>query len=280
MSGVAGSRLGIELLSVFGLDPVAHVNLAADLGCGHISTGLTQVPYNPHAYAPWSLREDAALRRATIAALRDRGVTISLGEGFGVRPGTDMRERGADLDLMAELGAACLGGVAMEPDAVRSDDQFAMLVEMAEARGLAVTIEFAPGLAVGTLGEALGLVRRIGRPNFRVLIDAMHFFRSGGEVAQLAALDPGLIGYAQLCDVPRVATEPDYMREASFGRLAPGEGDLPLAAFVASLPPSIVIGLEVPMFRRAAAGEPPLDRLRPAVAAAKAILNQMGDGRC
>lgn len=278
MMAAAGSRLGIELLSVFGLDPVAHVHLAADLGCGHISTGLTQVPFNPHAYAQWSLREDAPLRRATLAALRERGVTISLGEGFGVRPGVDMRDRAADLDLMAELGAECLGGVGMEPDGARCDDQFAALVEMAEARGLPVTIEFAPGLAIDTLDVALALVRRIGRPNFRVLIDAMHFFRSGGDVAQLAALDPGLIGYAQLCDVPRVAIEPDYMREASFERLAPGEGDLPLAAFVASLPPSIAIGLEVPMFKRAAAGEPPLNRLRLAVTAAEALLNQMGDG--
>jgi sugar phosphate isomerase/epimerase len=274
----AGARLGIELLSVFGLDPVAHVHLAADLGCAHISSGLSQVPFNPHNYAPWSLKDDAALRRATIAALRDRGVTISLGEGFGVRPGVDMNERGADFDLMAELGAECLGGVAMEPDAARCDDQFAMLVEMAAARGLSVTVEFAPGLAIGTLDAALALVRRVDQPNFRVLIDAMHFFRSGGDVAQLAALDPTQIGYAQLCDVPRVAIEPDYMREASFERLAPGGGDLPLAAFVAALPTDIAIGLEVPMFSRAAAGERPIDRLGPAVAAARLLLNQVGAG--
>ncbi|CAN5415441.1 TIM barrel protein [soil metagenome] len=276
MNAVAANRLGIELLSVFGLDPVAHVHLVADLGCAHLSTGLTQVPFNPQNYAPWSLRDDVALRRATITALRDRGVTISLGEGFGVRPGVDMRERGADLDLMAELGAECLGGVAMEPDAARCDDQFAILVEMAEARGLPVTIEFAPGLAIGSLDAAIALVRRIERPNFRVLIDAMHFFRSGCDVAQLAALDPRLIGYAQLCDVPHIAIEPDYMREASFERRAPGDGDLPLAAFVAALPRGIAIGLEVPMFKRAAAGDAPIDRLRPAVAAAEALLTQLG----
>jgi sugar phosphate isomerase/epimerase len=97
-------------------------------------------------------------------------------------------------------------------------------------------------------------------------------------VAQLAALDSTQIGYAQLCDVPRVAIEPDYMREASFERLAPGGGDLPLAAFVAALPTDIAIGLEVPMFRRAAAGEQPIDRLGPAVAAARLLLDQVGDG--
>lgn len=272
------SRLGIELLSVFGLDPVAHVHLAADLGCCHISSGLGPAPFNPHGYPAWSLRDDAVLRRAMIAAMRERGVTISLGEGFGVRPGVDMRDRAHDFDLMAELGAACLGGVGMEPDAARSDDQFAALVEMAEARGLKATIEFAPGLAIATLGDALALVRRIDRPDFRVLVDAMHFFRSGGTSAELAALDPDLIGYAQLCDVPRVATEPDYAREASFERLVPGEGELPLAEFVAALPRTIAIGLEVPMFARAAAGEPPIERLRSAVAAAVALVDTRGDG--
>lgn len=271
------SRLGIELLSVFGLDPVAHVHLAADLGCGHISSGLGPAPFNPHGYAAWSLREDAALRRAAIAAMRERGVTISLGEGFAVRPGFDVRDRAKEFDLMAELGAECLGGVGMEPDASRSDDQFAALADMAAARGMNATIEFAPGLAIGTLDAAVSLVGRIDRPNFRVLVDAMHLFRSGGTCAQLAALDPALIGYAQLCDVPLVATEPDYFREASFERRSPGEGELPLAELIAVLPETIAIGLEVPMFARATAGEPPIERLRPAVVAAHALLGNLGD---
>src|SRR5262245_49575160 len=97
------SRLGIELLSVFGLPPVEHVNLAADLGCGYISTGLTQLPFNPHNYPAWSLRDDPVLRRAMITAMRDRGVAIGLGEGLIVRPGIEARDNARDLDLMAEL---------------------------------------------------------------------------------------------------------------------------------------------------------------------------------
>jgi sugar phosphate isomerase/epimerase len=266
------SRLGIELLSVFGMNPVEQVKLAADLGCGHISTGLTPFPVNPQGYAPWSLREDPALRREMIAVMRDRGVAVSLGEGFAVRPNVDVKDRGQDLDIMAELGARCLGGVAMDPDPARVTDQFGALVEMAAARGLQVTIEFSPGLAVGTLEEALALVGRLDRPNFKVLVDSMHFFRSGGEVATLAALDPGLIGYAQLCDAPRVAVDPDYMREATFERLAPGAGELPLADFIAALPRDVVIGLELPMLARAQAGVSPTDRLGPAVEAARRLI--------
>jgi sugar phosphate isomerase/epimerase len=274
------NRLGIELLSVFGMNPVDQVILAADLGCGHISSGLTQFQGNPHGYAPWSLKDDPALRREMVAAMRDRGVSLSLGEGFAVRPGTDVRDRARELDIMAELGARCLGGVGMEPDSARLIDQFAALVEMAEARGLKVTIEFAPVLPVANLDQALALVAAVNRPDFRVLVDAMHFFRSGGDAAALAALDPDLIGYAQLCDAPLVATEPDYMREATFERRAPGAGELPLAAFVAALPDHVVISLEVPMLAAAEAGVSPLDRLRPAVEAARRLIETKGEISC
>ena len=78
-------QLGIEQLSVFGLPPVEFVNLAADLGCRYISTALTAIAYNPHGYAPFSLRDDAALRRAMLAAMDERDVSISLGEEMCIR---------------------------------------------------------------------------------------------------------------------------------------------------------------------------------------------------
>jgi sugar phosphate isomerase/epimerase len=267
------SRLGIELLSVFGMNPIEQVELAADLGCAYISTGLTQLPFNPHGYAPWSLRDDSALRRKLIATMRDRGVSVSLGEGFTVRPGAEMAERAAEMDIMAEIGAACAGGSTMEPDVGRMKDEFAVLARLAAERGMMATIELVPGSSAGCLADALAVVRHVNQPNFRLLIDSMHFFRSGGIVAELAALDPALIGYAQLCDVPLRAVEPDYMREAMFGRLVPGQGELPLAGFVAALPAETPIGLEVPMLALAEAGIGPRERLAPAVAAATRLLS-------
>lgn len=264
------NRLGIELLSVLGMPPVDYVKLAAELGCAHISTGLIRGPFNPYGYADWSLRDDPALRREMIAAMRDTGVKVSLGEGLGVRAGQEMADRAGDFDIMAELGARGIGGVVMDPDLARAYDQFAVLVEMAIARGMIATIEFAPIQAIATLPQALDLVRHVNHPDFRILIDAMHFFRSGSVLADLRALDPALIGYAQLCDVPLVSDE-DYAQEAMFARRIPGEGELPLADFIAALPTDIPIGLEVPRLKPAEAGIAQIDLLRPAVAAARAL---------
>jgi sugar phosphate isomerase/epimerase len=269
------NRLGLEMLSGLGLPPVELAGLAADLGCAHISVGPMQMPpqFNPLGYPKWSLKDDLAYRRELKAVLTDRGVSISLGEGFAVRPGVEMRSRGAEMDMMAELGARGLGAVSMEADTGRAKDELALLAEMAGERGMLATIEFAPIQAVDTLASALDMVRHVNRPNFGLLLDSMHFFRSGAKLDELAAIDPALIRYAQLCDTPAGRPGDDYMTEAMFGRLAPGTGELPLAAFVAALPGEIPIGLEVPNLAAAMAGVSDRERLDKAVAAAKVLLN-------
>ncbi len=269
------NRLGIELLSVYGMSPVEQVRLAHECGCGHISTGLTRLPMNPFGFPDWSLRDDPALLREFRAALRDTDVSISLGEGFGVRASVDIADRAADLDLFAELGARGVGGVCMEPDLARGVDQFARLNEMAEQRGLLATIEFAPMQAVGDLAAAMTFVRQIDSPNFRLLVDAMHFCRSGGRPADLAALEPAHIGYFQLCDVPLAPSLPDYMQEAMSARLIPGEGDLPLAELLAAIPRDIPVGLEIPNLVDVKDRETLVERVRRATNAAHALLRQL-----
>ena len=269
------NRLGIESISVFGLPPVEFVNLAADLGCAYISATLTPIDINPHGYPKWSLRDDPVLRRATSAALRDRGIAISLGEGFTVRAGMDVRQRAADLDTMCELGVKRINTVSMDPDLSRSFDQFAALVELASVRGVETTIEFAPGLGVADLPTALSAIRHVGRRNFRLLIDTMHLVRSGSGAADLARLDPNLIGYVQLCDAPLEPRIGNYMQESMTERMAPGIGDLPLRDILGVLPRHLVIGIEVPLQAQALAGESPRRRLGRCVEAARNLLMQL-----
>ena len=270
------ARLGIEACSVFGLPPVEYVNLAADLGCRHISTGLTAFSYNPHGYPAFSLRDDAGLRRETIAALRARDVTVSLGEGMNVRAGGDVEDYAADLDVFAELGAERINTVSMDPDRGRTFDQFARLAELAGARGLQVTVEFAPGLTVADLPTALEAVRHVGLGNFNLLIDTMHLVRSGGGAADIAALDPDLIRYVQLCDAPREPRFESYFEESMFERMAPGEGGLGLLDVVKALPGDGVFSLEIPLRSEAEAGIGPRERLGRCVAAARRLLAKAG----
>jgi sugar phosphate isomerase/epimerase len=269
------NRLGIETISAFGLPPVQYVNLAADLGCAYISLGLSPIDINPHGYAPYNLRENAALRREVNAAMRDRGVAISLAEGLTVKPGIDARDRAAEFDAFAEMGVKRINTVSVEPDLGRTVEQFGITVEMAAERGMVSTTEFAPGLTVADLPTALHAIDQVGRPDFRLLIDTMHLIRSGSSPADLAVLAPDMIGYVQLSDVPLAPQFPSYMQEAMTERRAPGQGELPLLEILKIIPRDRVIGLEIPMLSQAKSGVGPLDRLRPAVAAARDLLARL-----
>jgi sugar phosphate isomerase/epimerase len=267
-------RLGIEFISVFGLAPVQFVSLAADLGCRHIGMMLTPMADNPLGYPAWSLRQDAALRREMLAAMRDRGVSISLGEGFFARPGTDLRDSAADLELMRGLGVERIGTLSIDPDSARAFDQFAALAEMTAALGMDLVIEFGPRLAVADLPTAAAAVRHVGRANTKLLIDTMHLVRSGSAAADLAALDPGMIGYVQLCDAPLVSNYSDYVEEAKYERMVPGTGELPLLDILKALPPHLAMGLEVPQRGLAKAGMSSHERLSRCVAAARSLLDR------
>jgi sugar phosphate isomerase/epimerase len=264
--------LGIEFISAMAMPPVEFVALAAGLGVSRIGFAAAPITANPHGFPGWNLATDAALRRDTRAALAAHGVTVTLGEGFLMMPGIEIADAASALDAMAELGAPRVNGIVMEADRSRAYDQFGRFAEMAAERAMDATIEFMPLAWPATLAEAVAFVRDSGAPNGQVLVDAMHLFRSGGTAQDLAAVDPAMIGHIQLCDVPMPARVPDYGEEARHERLAPGEGDLPLAAFIAAVPPGLTIGLEVPMLAKAQAGIRARERLAPAIAAARELL--------
>jgi sugar phosphate isomerase/epimerase len=265
------TELALGFLSVFALPPVEFVNLAADLGCQHISTIVQGQPLVPLDFPPFSLK-DAALRKALLAAMNDRGVSISLGDGFLVLPGADIRNFCSDLDVLAELGVPRINVVSLDPDLRRTFDQFAALTELGAQRNIETDVEPVPGLTIGDLPTAVTALEYVGRPDFRLLIDTMHLVRSGSSAADLSELDPQHIGYAQLNDTTLQPRIDNYMEEAMYERMVPGEGELPLRDVLSALPPDIVIELEVPRRSLALAGVSPIDRLRPCVDAARSLL--------
>lgn len=267
--------IGIENISVFGMPPVDFVTLAADLGCQHISTGLTGYDFGVHPYPVFSLRTDLHLRREMQAAMRDRGISISLGEGCAVRPGVQARDYAADLDLFAELGTQRINMVSMDPDLHRSCDEFATLAAMALERGMRATIELAPVLTICDLPTALDALRRIGNPELRLLIDTMHVLRTGATPADIAALPADLIDYVQLCDAACPPRMDSYFEESMYERMVPGEGGLPLRDLLAVLPKDRVYALEVPQREAARAGMTPHERLGHCVAAARRLLAEV-----
>jgi len=269
-------KLGIEFISVFGMPPVEYIELSASLGCRNVGLAPAPIVTLDGLYPEWTMRGNPALVRDVRQALKDNGVTVSVGEGFVIMPGIDLDAYQADFDLLAELGAQVTNACCVEADFAANVDGFGRLAEMAARRNLPITVEYLPGMVVGTLETACELIEQVGRPNAGLLIDSMHLFRSGASAADVAALPQGLVLYAQLCDVPVVSRFDDYSVEARFERLAPGDGELPLLDFVKALPGDLVIGLEVPMRCLSEQGVSAADRLTPALAKARALFEAAG----
>ena len=127
-------------------------------------------------------------------------------------------------------------------------------------------------MAPGNLAEALAFISDTGAANAKLMIDAMHLYRSCGTTEDLAGIDATHVGYAQLCDVPMPAQDADYGEEARHERRCPGDGDLPLGDFLRALPRDITVGLEVPMISKARAGIAPTEAMKPCVEAARKLL--------
>lgn len=266
MSVSAADRVGLDFICALGAEPVGFVEATAQLGCRHIGLALHPIVTVQGIDADWSLR-DTGLRRAFRDALARNDVAVSIAEGFVAMPGSGFAPNWEDdLAVLAELGAPCANFVSVEPDRLRALDQCAEFAQAAARSGMRSSIEFVPGLPViHDLSSALAAVAHVGRPDFGLLLDAMHIFRSGSTVADVAALDPARIGYVQICDVPAEPAMANYADEARFDRLPPGEGDLPLRELIGVLPADCILGLELPMRSAAKAGQGMVDRLAGAV---------------
>lgn len=270
-------NIGIEGISAFGMPLVQFIELAAELGSPNVSISLQQMEYDPYGYPRYSLAEDANLRREVKAALTANGVGL-LGENMFVIPegdATDMWKAG--LDIFAELGATKVNSCSFAPDFERNVDQYGVLAELTASYGIKTLIEFVPIFGVPSMPAAIEVVRRVGHPNIGLIFDTMHAGRTGFAPESIREVPEGLIQYIQLCDVPRgeahyAFMDEGYMDEAMHQRLAPGDGDMPLAAYLRELPRDVVIGLEIPRRDKAQAGVSLRDALGECVAATRELL--------
>ncbi len=182
--------------------------------------------------ATWTERVSRDVRRR----LDDTGVTALDIEPVIASPDGDAGE--AMVEAGAEIGARFVLFASRDPDRGRTIERFARICDLAAGSGMTVVCEFLPIFALRTLADAHAVVRAAARPNSGVLVDNLHLSRSGGSVADLESLPPGILPYVQIADAPaaRPSEFAALLDEAMNGRLLPGEGGLPIAALLAAVP--------------------------------------------
>jgi sugar phosphate isomerase/epimerase len=257
-----GRPISLAHLTVLDTTPPELVSVAAAAGFRTIGIRLTATP--SVGVPPYDILREGPLLRETLARLADTGVSVLDTEFLRFEPDQPVGIPEGFLEVSARLGARHVLVMSAEPEEARTLDRFGELCDRAKPYGLTVGLEFAIYTGVRTLAHAADVVTRSRRPNASVLIDALHFSRSGGLPAHVKSVDPLLLRYAQICDagpdVPAPTDTPALIREARTGRLLPGEGALPLKELVAALPAGVPLAIEAPC--RATAGLPALERAK------------------
>jgi sugar phosphate isomerase/epimerase len=265
-------QISLAHLTVLDTTPPELVTVAATAGFRSIGIRLTATP--SVGIPPYDILNDGPLLRETLSRLADTGVSVLDTEFLRFEPEHPIGIPEGFLEVSARLGARNVLVMSAEPEEARTIERFCELCDRAATYGLHVGLEFAIYTGVRTLAQAADVVVRSERSNASVIVDALHFSRSGGLPAHIAQVDPSLFRYAQICDagpdMPGPGDTPALIREARTGRLLPGEGVLPLAALITALPDTVPLAVEAPC--RATADLPAVERAKRAYRALSTLV--------
>jgi sugar phosphate isomerase/epimerase len=180
---------------------------------------------------------------------RDAGVAILDVEVVWLQPGPDLDAHERILDAGAAIGARNVLVVSSDPDPASTAAKLGRLVDLGRDRGLRVCLELAAFTKVRSLAAALDILERTGRPDAALMIDPLHLARTGGLPADVHAVDPVRLPYAQFCDATAIGPDPGdvdaIIAEALDDRLSIGEGELPLRNWLDALPPDTPLSIEL-----------------------------------
>jgi sugar phosphate isomerase/epimerase len=251
-------EVGIDHLTMLDVSPPELVTIAREAGFDSVSP---RVSTSAPGEEPWPMTPGSPMLQETVRRLDDTGIRVLAIEVVRIGPDTRREDYERTLETGARLRARYMTVNCDDPDVERACETFAALTAEAIPYGLRPVIEPIVYTQVSNLDEAIYIAERSGGGG--ILLDTLHFQRYGGRLEQLRSVNPQLLSYVQLCDaplappsgLPRPLKLPrgqstdgnDLQLESRAMRLLPGDGELPLAEFLAALPEGIPVSVEAPV---------------------------------
>lgn len=235
--------LGVAHFSAITLPPSQFVRCAAKAGFNAVGLRLHPAfPGAPYYELPKGSKSAAEFR----ALLDSEGMSVFDIEFFVIDPQFDAAAVEAIVAAAADIGARRLSACGDDADRQRLVDNLGSFCTVAARHGMAVDLENMGWRTVSTYRESATIINDCAQTNAGVLVDAIHFFRNGGNINEI---DRNIVRHVQLCDVSGAppATPEGLINEARSGRLAPGEGLLPLHDLLAAVGDGAAISVEVPL---------------------------------
>ncbi|MBE0586094.1 MAG: sugar phosphate isomerase/epimerase [Desulfofustis sp.] len=220
------------------------IETAARAGYDHVSLRMTKVSEDDCVYP---LISDRSLRRRTGRLISDAGLSVLDVELLRLDRETEPEQFEPLLEASAELGARTVIVQIPDPDRQRAVDRYSRLCDLARSYRLGAALEFVSWTETADLRAAAAIVRAAGRTNGGILVDMLHFDRSGSELEDLEKIPAAWFQFIHLCDAPRAtpALTAGVIQAARSARLFPGEGELPIREVLRRIP-AVPCSLEIP----------------------------------
>ncbi|SLN72098.1 Inosose isomerase [Oceanibacterium hippocampi] len=238
--------LSLSYYTVPELDALEVVAVAAESGCSHV--GLRLLSGQP-GDSEMPLMLEPALRRQLLTEMAARGVSALDANTARMIPQSRVVNFLPFLDVAAALGAKHVLTTVDDPEEARALDNVTALCDAAAERGLTIDLEFVPWLSIRDVRSAAAFLRRCNHPAAGIALDALHFYRSGSSLEDLADCPADWFRYLQLCDAPLRERSPERdarIHEAVKERLLPGDGDIDLAGLLRAFTDRLPLALEIP----------------------------------
>lgn len=257
------TRLAVDHLTALDLSPTELITVAARACFSDVGIRIRPMDETEQ---PWPMAPGSAMMRQALDLLDSTGLGVTQVEVLFLDDRVEIALVERDLEIGAHLGAEFLYCVGMDDDRARLGDRFGELETLCRSYGIRPLLEPMAYRPVNTVEAALAIAEQT--PTGGVLIDSLHFARSGGIPSTVQEIDPYRLPLVQLCDagappseVPADAVAPRGQRtdisplqwEARTGRLLPGDGTLDLTGLMSALPSDVIVALEAPNPRTIAA---------------------------
>lgn len=198
----------------------------------------------------WAERETwtPATTRAVRRQCGEAGVRLLDLEVAWIMPGAPDPWLTELVEIAAELGAANLLCVSSDPDMAATVAKFQAMVDRAQGTGVRVNLEFGLFTEVKTIHAARAVLEQVEGAAKAMLVDTLHWSRSGGRAEDLATIPREWLSYCQPCDAP--ADPPDLSNfdaiidDAINRRVALGAGGLAVGAMLDALPDALPLAVE------------------------------------
>jgi len=238
-------KLGLAPLTLFRPPPLDLVKYAGEAGYDAVGfqLGLQDMPVSP-------LADDAQFLKDAKDLLERWNLAVMEVSNIVFEPERTFDEGRVLIDFARQIGASIVQATVWDDEHDRVVERLIALADYAKSLDLGITIEYMPYSMCQGFHEAYSLVKASERSNVYVLLDTLHFSRSGGVIADLDRKEASSYSFIQLCDAKSVVPAPEDLRyESVYDRLPLGEGALELGAILEKVPTNLPVSLEIPCQR-------------------------------